>query len=94
MYNMYRRDPPACFVCHFLVLTLPAGFLADLVLRERLAAAATSGALQLNLSSLLGPLLAGFLLATHQSGLGVCLERGGFSGDDYRAAKLPSRPHG
>jgi hypothetical protein len=91
---MYRRDPPACFVCHFLVLTLPAGFLADLVLRERLAAAATSGALQLNLSSLLGPLLAGFLLATHQSGLGVCLERGGFSGDGYRAAKLPSRPHG
>ena len=55
-----------------------AALLTDLVPRERLASAATLGALQLNLSSLLGPLLGGFLLAAINPDLVFAVNAAGF----------------
>ena len=55
-----------------------AALLTDLVPRERLASAATLGALQMNLSSLLGPLLGGFLLAAINPNLVFALNAVGF----------------
>jgi MFS family permease len=52
--------------------------LTDLVPREQQASAATLGALQLNLSSLLGPLLGGFLLAGINPDLVFAVNTAGF----------------
>jgi MFS family permease len=66
-----------------------AALLTDLVPRERLASAATLGALQLNLSSLLGPLLGGFLLAAINPDLVFAVNAAGFLA---MAIALPSCP--
>jgi MFS family permease len=66
-----------------------AALLTDLVPRERLASAATLGALQLNLSSLLGSLLGGFLLAAINPDLVFALNAAGFLA---MAIALPSHP--
>jgi MFS family permease len=67
-----------------------AALLTDLVPSERLASAATLGALQLNLSSLLGPLLGGFLLAAINPNLVFALNAVGFLAV---AIALPTSPH-
>ena len=67
-----------------------AALLTDLVPCERLASAATLGALQLNLSSLLGPLLGGFLLAAINPNLVFALNAVGFLA---MAIALPTSPH-
>ena len=66
-----------------------AALLTDLVPRDRLASAATLGALQLNLSSLLGSLLGGFLLAAINPDLVFALNAAGFLA---MAIALPSCP--
>ena len=67
-----------------------AALLTDLVPCERLASAATLGALQLNLSSLLGPLLGAFLLAAISPNLVFALNAVGFLAVTIA---LPTSPH-
>jgi MFS family permease len=67
-----------------------AALLTDLAPRERLASAATLGALQLNLSSLLGPLLGGYLLAAINPNLVFAVNAAGFLGV---AVALPTCLH-